>query len=61
MSQIYLDTGESMVPYTSNWVTRLHHVERFKAQLEARNASDPERAIAESDPMDQRDYTRLFD
>ncbi|KAI3618360.1 hypothetical protein CBS9595_002723 [Malassezia furfur] len=43
------------------WVTRLHHVERFRAQLEARNASDPEHAIANTDPMDQRDYTQLFD
>ncbi|WFC96815.1 Tuberous sclerosis 2-like protein [Malassezia brasiliensis] len=61
MSQIYLDTGESMVPYTSNWVTRLHHVERFRAQLEARNASDPEHASPNKDPIDQRDYTQLFD
>ncbi|KAL4402251.1 Tuberous sclerosis 2-like protein [Malassezia pachydermatis] len=36
MSQIFLDTGESMVPYSSNWVTRLHHVERFEAQMRAK-------------------------
>ena len=54
MSHIYLDTGESMVPYTSNWVTRLHHIERFRSQIEARSAGrEP------LDPMDARDFTRI--
>lgn len=58
MSQIYLDTGEAMQPYTSSecfsssvrlptlyadtcssdWVSRLHHLTRFRAQLEAKRA-----------------------
>ncbi|WFD34141.1 Tuberous sclerosis 2-like protein [Malassezia cuniculi] len=53
MSQIYLDTGESMVPYTSNWVTRLHHIERCRAQLEARQGEKPE-------TIDGRDFTRIM-
>lgn len=40
MSQIYLDTGESMVPYSSNWVTRLHHVERFRTQFIERQTQE---------------------
>lgn len=55
MSQIYLDTGEAMQPYTSSeylfalckqgadkyrpdWVSRLHHLTRFRAQLETKRA-----------------------
>lgn len=41
MSQIYLDTAESMVPYANNWVTRLHHVERLRTQWAARQAEAP--------------------
>ena len=58
MSQIYLDTGESMVPYRSNWVTRLQHVERFRAQLQARLS---EAQPSEQDPMDARDFTQAFE
>ncbi|WFD01225.1 Tuberous sclerosis 2-like protein [Malassezia yamatoensis] len=64
MSQIYLDTGESMVPYTSrklttlsDWVTRLHHIERYRAQVEARR-TDSSSEKAES--VDDRDYTPLL-
>lgn len=47
MSQIYLDTAESMVPYANNWITRLHHVERFRSQWAARQpASTPDPSMA---------------
>ncbi|PKI84253.1 Tuberous sclerosis 2-like protein [Malassezia vespertilionis] len=59
MSQIYLDTGESMVPYTSNWVTRLHHVERFRVQLEKKRAEQAQGV--EPDSAEARDFTRMFD
>ncbi|WFD30600.1 Tuberous sclerosis 2-like protein [Malassezia sp. CBS 17886] len=59
MSQIFLDTGESMVPYTStDWVTRLQHIERYRAQQEARKAEADEGH--DDDPMDQRDFTRAM-
>lgn len=54
MSQIYLDTGESMVPYTSNWVTRLHYIERCRAQLSTREGAEP------ADAIDDRDFTRVL-
>ena len=31
-SQIYLDTGEAMQPYSSNWVSRLGHIRRARQQ-----------------------------
>ncbi|WFD19748.1 Tuberous sclerosis 2-like protein [Malassezia caprae] len=49
MSQIYLDTAESMVPYANNWVTRLNHVERFRSQWAARQ------------PESARDASMAFD
>ncbi|KDN39950.1 hypothetical protein K437DRAFT_264412 [Tilletiaria anomala UBC 951] len=52
MSQIYLDTGESMQPYTSNWVSRLHHLTRFRAQLEAKRAQTKAKDEKEAAPMD---------
>ncbi|WFD45369.1 Tuberous sclerosis 2-like protein [Malassezia psittaci] len=57
MSQIYLDTGESMVPFTSNWVTRLHHIERYRAQIEARRTDS---SSEDKDSVDDRDYTPLL-
>ena len=47
MSQIYLDTAESMVPYANNWVTRLNHIERFRSQWAARQPeSTPDASMA---------------
>lgn len=47
MSQIYLDTAESLVPYANNWVTRLNHVERFRSQWAARQPeSTPDASMA---------------
>ncbi|SJX61014.1 related to Tuberin [Sporisorium reilianum f. sp. reilianum] len=37
-SQIYLDTGEAMQPYSSNWVSRLGHIRRARQQHLARRA-----------------------
>ncbi|CDU24481.1 related to Tuberin [Sporisorium scitamineum] len=37
-SQIYLDTGEAMQPYSSNWVSRLGHIRRARQQHAAKKA-----------------------
>ncbi|SPO24940.1 related to Tuberin [Ustilago trichophora] len=37
-SQIYLDTGEAMQPYSSNWVSRLGHIRRARQQHLAKKA-----------------------
>ncbi|KAJ1591196.1 hypothetical protein NDA11_006983 [Ustilago hordei] len=37
-SQIYLDTGEAMQPYSSNWVSRLGHIRRARQQFAAKKA-----------------------
>ena len=38
ISQIYLDTAESMVPFANNRVIRLHHIERYQQQLMTKRA-----------------------
>lgn len=74
MSQIYLDTGEAMQPYSSNWVSRLSHVRRARTQLLAKRAKeDPESAAtaetqarpftgmsASSDMAGLYDFTKTF-
>lgn len=56
MSQIYLDTAESMVPFSNNRVTRLHLVERFRQQFMARN---PE-IFASASEKSGYDFTELL-
>ncbi|EPQ27420.1 uncharacterized protein PFL1_04958 [Pseudozyma flocculosa PF-1] len=63
MSQIYLDTGEAMQPYTSNWVSRLHHIQRFRTQLEnKRRAANPDAETHNepADPVELYDFTRTY-
>lgn len=51
-SQIYLDTGEAMQPYSSNWVSRLGHIRRARQQYAAKRA----KAQAEAgEVVDQRE------
>ncbi|PWN53656.1 hypothetical protein IE53DRAFT_366166 [Violaceomyces palustris] len=61
ISQIYLDTGEAMQPYTSNWVSRLHHIQRYRSQLEAKlNNSNRDSDSQDFDLIEVFDFTRRF-
>lgn len=48
-SQIYLDTGEAMQPYSSNWVSRLGHIRRARQQHLAKRAK-AEASASGADP-----------
>lgn len=69
-SQIYLDTGEAMQPYSSNWVSRLGHIRRARQQHLAKKSkaegTDPT-AIQQGGSMsvnshmaDLYDFTKMF-
>ncbi|KAN0065635.1 Tuberous sclerosis 2-like protein [Thecaphora frezii] len=61
MSQIYLDTGEAMQPYTGNWVSRLHHIQRFRTQLEnKRRAANPNYDNGNAEPEELYDFSRTY-
>ncbi|KAI3483986.1 hypothetical protein L1887_53000 [Cichorium endivia] len=63
-SQIYLDTGEAMQPYSSNWVSRLGHIRRARQHfLAKRNPEAAARAkdmSANSNSADLYDFTKTF-
>ncbi|KAJ9477777.1 putative GTPase Activating protein [Pseudozyma hubeiensis] len=66
-SQIYLDTGEAMQPYSSNWVSRLGHIRRARQQHLAKKAKaegvDPasiQGMSANSAMADLYDFTKTF-
>ncbi|GAK62831.1 uncharacterized protein PAN0_002d1033 [Moesziomyces antarcticus] len=63
-SQIYLDTGEAMQPYSSNWVSRLGHIRRARQQFLAKRnpeaAARPKDMSANSNSADLYDFTKTF-
>ncbi|SNX82312.1 related to Tuberin [Melanopsichium pennsylvanicum] len=66
-SQIYLDTGEAMQPYSSNWVSRLGHIRRARQQHLTKKAKaagvDPETVqgiTANSNMAAWYDFTKTF-
>lgn len=69
-SQIYLDTGEAMQPYSSNWVSRLAHIRRARHHHLAKlSNADPQHpaavkhqlAMSANSPMaDLYDFTKSF-
>lgn len=47
VSQISQATGDAMRPYESNWVSRLHHLERARAKIETQQKRQKEEREAQ--------------
>ncbi|PWZ00980.1 hypothetical protein BCV70DRAFT_187949 [Testicularia cyperi] len=70
MSQIFLDTGEAMRPYSSNWVSRLNLIRRGREKELAKRAKEKPDSVlpsanagsmsAHSDMAALYDFTKMF-
>ena len=60
-SQIYLDTGEAMQPYSSNWVSRLGHIRRARMQHLAKRGKEGAEVAAGGSMMVHSEMAELYD